>query len=307
MRQTVLLLLVAVFLRLHSQPAYFNQYNGVMGTLNPALIIGPDRGQFSLIARSQWRNHPMHANLGSLSVNLYSSRINQALGFFAEYKDGFDTQNTASTGLRWAYRVVFLDKMYLCAGAGLKYTKLDLAYPYPTFTASPEFAPWPYPLHRQYLSSDFGITLYGQAGKYAGFSLRDIHWKVLDSDTLTELSPGKTWSVHGLYHFAVTRASQVLLFASFDRGFEIRESNATYSLVQFQANYYIHKKIVAGLGYKRVGPYYGHMTWRAGFFLFGEQALISYSYDMKPYILNNKIHWNPSHELLLKIRLQDQK
>src|SRR3972149_4318493 len=48
-----------------SQYAYFSQYNGNMGGLNPAMIASVDKNQVSLLGREQWRKHPMGAGLGA--------------------------------------------------------------------------------------------------------------------------------------------------------------------------------------------------------------------------------------------------
>ncbi len=301
------LLILFAFTPLSSQYSFFSQYNGNMGGLNPAMIASVDKNQVSILGRSQWRNHPNGALMGSLSANFFFPKHSHSLGVFSDANSSWNnTFNQWSAGLRWGYRVLFLEKYYLCAGIGVRYTDLNMPVYYLYDAIGPDFAPTPLPQGKRSITTDYGLMFHATTGRYLGLSLKDVLIPVLEDDSSSIFAPGKTLGIQALHNINVSREAKLMFFLGIDRGGSIEGVRGNFTLWQLQMNYYQHNAFVLGMGYKRVGMHYGMMNYRFALLPWKGKVMIGYSFDSKPYINNNKIHWNSSHEIMLKIRLPEK-
>jgi type IX secretion system PorP/SprF family membrane protein len=298
-----------------AQLTSYNQYNGALAQINPALIAHVDRNQLSVIGRSQWPGLHNGMVTSTLTFNNFFQHINTGIGLIAQYNYGTQNNNFSKTaGLQYAYRILFLEQYYLCAGLSATYTQsqVNMNDLHPGFEPKALYPPLPpHTISSETTQLGYGVAVYNSDTRnYAGFSVRDQPVNVLQAPTC-RIYNRPTYSLHGMHQLPVTRESMLMLFGEISRNGSLvylgesgKQTLASpYMYFFLQGNFYHRDWGVLGVGYKYFSGHYGMFNFRVCPFAGKLKAFtIGYSYDTKPYIQYDKIHFVSSHEVWLKIK-----
>ena len=314
LRTIIFISLVLFTLRLTAQVSTFNQLGSLPST-NPAFIANLGKDQLALISRNQWPGNKIGSFTSELSYNKFFENINSSFGILANYS--FDHQGSLSSlsqSLQYGYRVLFLDRFYLCTGLGLnhKTTELDLNNfqylyePKRTYLILPEKM-----ITSESSSASAGIFLHDwMENQYLGFSIKDQPVMQLKNSGSGQLQISPSFSIQGMKGIPWTR--EVLLISLFEiertgkMVYTIPDTGTTvlhpsYYYFSFQENVYINRLFMFGIGYKYFTKNYGCFNARLNFFKLGDlPLLIGFSVDTKPYIQNDRIKTNSGYEFYLK-------
>ncbi len=272
-----------------------------------------EKDNAAIISRLQWPNDPLGSFTSAFSLNGFNDKINSSFGLSGSYELNLaDRGRRYEGGLHYGYRVLVLESGYLCLGLSANYS--DLICDVDAFTTSfdPKANDLPVlPDNKKgsSLSASGGILFHTMENRYIGFSMRDIELYKISADTGGEFRRGRTFSFQARTQWNISRQAAVLPYFMYEHYGQLsfdHNSGASqvvikpYSLYFLQLNLYQHKTIVIGVGYKFYPRNYGSTNYRIAFFPGSERAMLGYSFDTKPFIQNDKIHWISSHEISFK-------
>ncbi len=318
MKRTLTILFLVLPGLLLAQLNAFNQYNAALGAINPAYIAHIDRDQAALSGRSQWPDHRLGSLSAAFNINRHFPKLNSGFGLSSYHsKNNSGLGRTSSVGLQYGYRLMFLDDHYICFGGGLGLgsTQTDINNYDLRYSAKANTIQQPsLVLKTNSINGSFGIIFTEMFSRYyGGFSFRNVQLYSFGNDLNGILKQGRTFSMHGMYRMPIDRRSFLLFFLSYERtgstqciteqGTQVLQ--AKHSLIFSQANVYVHKVGVFGIGYKYYAGNYGSLNCRLGISPFKEKKVhIGYSFDVKPYISGDRIQANCSHELYIKTNIE---
>jgi hypothetical protein len=293
----------------------FNQYNGALGQINPALLVHVDRDQFSVLGRNQWPGLKNGMAGSVYAFNKFFARINSSIGVYGKYAYGTQSAHQfRSEGIQYSWRIMLLERYFICTGIGVEHSTstIDLNDIHPLFEPKAIYPVLPQRLvNSETFSTSYGLAFYDlDMRNYVGFSIRQQPLKLLNEKSSAFAEDLPSFSLHGLYHKPITREATLMLFAEIARtgGTQyVAEGGAAATLIPSSMYYFIQANIfkrnagVIGFGYKYFSKNYGCLNFRVIPWANLTFAL-GYSFDAKPYIQYDKIHFIASHELLLKIR-----
>lgn len=315
MRLRVSILFLLLHNILFAQVTTFNQYNGALPGINPAYIAGVDKNHAGIIFRNQWPGYRLGSNLLQVDANLFAPRFSSGLGIMykrLEYNQGGYLGSDVS--LQYAYRVIMFDDFFLCAAAGISLSQMNIDVSNFDYKMQPKYD---FTDSVSYFISDKSVTgnygiIFQQTnnGFYGGISIRDhrLQNSEVRNDGM-ELIKMPTVSVQGMYRFPVSRGKFLFAFVNYEKTGKIELKNDTsakliqpsLNYIAVQLNYFFDKKYIIGVGYKSFLKNYYLINYRASV-MFGnrKQNTTGYSYDIKPYIKNDKIQSWSSHEIYYK-------
>ncbi len=297
------------------QAISFNQYNGCLAALNPAYIANIDRDQASYISRYQWPSYQDGSEMQQFGINKFIYSINSGFGLIGEkisYRNkAYESKNL---GLQYGYRIIFLDDFVFGFGASfsLENTTTDINNFRYRYEPKVSFTEKEVVTHSgNYGKMTAGIIFQEKSNKYCfGLSLKNKEIYSRNDESMGRLYRSPTLIIHASKRFDFDY-DYLFLSVNYERAGKYYFKNGADSLLQnsynyflFQTNLIIFKKINLGLGYKIFEGNYGSPHFRIGYSPHVNRVItFGYSYDVLPYIQNDKIHGNSSHEFYLKILL----
>lgn len=315
LRIIVIISFIFHFQNSFAQVSTFNQYNGALPGINPAYISGADKDHAGIIFRNQWPGYRLGSRMIQVDANVFIPRFSSGVGLMMndqEYIQGGYSSRTYS--FQYAYRVIMLDDYFLCLGAGLNYTdsKFDLNNFHYLFSPKTNYPILPsVDVNSIVLTGSFGlIFMKTDSDFYGGISIRDYGIKEFDvMPDAPSINKNPTISFQAMKRLALSRKEMFFLFASYEKtgaingwqwtGEQVIQPSMSY--LHFQVNYLHNRKYFIGLGYKAFFKNYGTINYRFSV-MPGKKRLnaIGYSYDIKPFIQNDKIQSYSSHEIYYK-------
>lgn len=248
----LLITVLAIFCDFFSvaQISTFNQYNNSFALINPAFIADVDKNQVSLISRSQWPDNYLGGKSGQFSLNRFFSKINSSIGFSSNYGvNNTKFYESFSNGIQYGYRVLFLEKYFICLGSGISYEKIMIdvnnyhPYYFPKIQFTPKFSSVQ---SVNKIKGNIGIVFNtaDQINKqYVGLSIKNISLDFIDYNS--QIDQAYTFSIQGMKSFVVSRNSVLLNFINFERigrlSYERLDLQKAYSYIFVQSNYFFNR------------------------------------------------------------------
>lgn len=276
--------------------------------------MGADKDHIGMIFRNQWPGHRLGSVHWQVDANTYLPRLSSGIGLLYSHAGNIQGGFSETVySLQLSYRVIMFDDHFLCLSGSLNYQKTEadinnFHYQFDTrsdYTILPEVI-----AGKTSLTGSFGILFQETTNKfYGGISLRDVNFTDLSYEADNYILKAPVLSVQGMGRIPLSRSKTLFLFGCFEQSGKISYSAATGPLqlkpvtasLFFQTNIFIDRKHTLGIGYKYFFGNYGSLNYRYGY-MFGKHKKIGvgYSYDVKPYIQFDKLHFWSSHELYCK-------
>lgn len=302
-----------------AQVSTFNHPGAHYGRTNPAFIVHTEARTIGLATRLQWPGTAFFSSASTLFYNPYFERIHSGLSFNLTYKRHDDTKlENKSASVRYAYKIIFLERFYWCIGAGLNYENevIDVHNYHVKYEPKKSFPVMPSNrLGTENINADIGLLFLDPIGnQFIGVSYRRIPVYDLSNPVMPgQIINSEQLSVHGRGKYTVTRSSLLLLYLSYEytgktEKFMLKDSPRETVIPAFSTfaaglSYFFDKNKLIGIGYKLFPGNYGSFNYNFVLAPKGTRMSIGYSFDTKVYIQYDKIHFNNSHEFFVKYRL----
>jgi type IX secretion system PorP/SprF family membrane protein len=296
-----------------AQVSTFSQPGANFGKVNPAFTVHTEARTIGLASRLQWPGTEFFSSTNTLFYNHYFPKIHSGLGVnlgYTAYNHNKFASRTAA--IRYAYKILFLERFYLCAGLGVNYEneKIDVNNYRIKYEPKKNFAESPSRFwYSENITGEAGLLfLDPSTNQFAGVSFKTISLYNLDTSKYNSFEPAGHISVHGRGRYLVTRKTMLLIYLNYEHTWETSFNNLgktipAYSGYMANLSFFFDRNKLIGVGYKYFPDNYGSLNYHFAYAPANTRITLGYSFDTKAYIQYDKIHFNNSHEFFLKYRL----